>query len=413
MQIRSMVVFPGQGAQYTGMLGRLSGDYDKAEYFVKTASEISGLDLSELCERAGEDELTLTHNAQPALLLSEYIAYRRLTENYELSPVFFAGHSLGEISALTCCGAIDFKDAVNLVTLRGRFMAKAQGGAMAAVQGVSPEQILESCEADGRVVISNYNSPTQIIISGLEEGIEEVLSSLEKLGARTTRLKVSGAFHSPYMKPAQEQLSPVLDEMNFNYFSAPVISNWDARPYCSPELTADRLKKQLVSSVRWTDTVQYAVRMGVNTVIEIGPGTVLKNLILRNEPKLEVYSVDDAHDLERLQSVLPPRKVKGCDYARIVRRSMGIAVCIKNENDREADYQKGVIEPYRRLQKMKSDMEEGRMEPSPAAARAAVEELKTIITTKGAGKNILRIRIHQLLREAGGLEEFSDLLCVN
>ena len=92
---------------------------------------------------------------------------------------------------------------------------------------------------------------------------------------------------------------------------------------------------------------------------------------------------------------------------------MGIAVCIKNENDREADYQKGVIEPYRRLQKMKSDMEEGRMEPSPAAARAAVEELKTIITTKGAGKNILRIRIHQLLREAGGLEEFSDLLCVN
>lgn len=411
MQKRIMLVFPGQGTQYIGMLNKLSGDYYLKDFFIQKASKSAGFDLYDICENSTDEELTITNNAQPALLLSEYIAYRRLTYKYDISPIFFAGHSLGEISALACCGALNFDEAIALAAARGSYMAEAcDNGAMAAVFNTNEETIRTCCEEDGRVVISNYNSPDQIIISGNVDGIVSVCAELENKGARTTRLNVSSAFHSPYMKSAQEKLRSVLNNLHYNYFAAPVISNCDAKPYCSPDLIADRLERQLVSSVRWTDTIHYASKMGINTVIEVGPKSVLKNLISKIDPTIDVYSVDDSRDYERLSAIFPEKKINGCDYAKIVRRSIGIAVCVKNENYDDASYQKGVIEPYKRLQQMKENIENGMVEASSELAREAVKELKTIIRTKCGTDNTIRMRVQQLLRESDALEEFSDML---
>ena len=411
MNIRLMLVFPGQGSQYIGMVRKLSADYDKADYFISHASKYCGFDIESICEHSDDNTLTETRYAQPALLLTEYLAYRKLSEKFEINPIFLAGHSLGEISALTCSGAIDFRDAVKLVTARGEFMFSEGGnGTMAAVLGISEDEIHAACKADGSVVISNYNSPKQIIISGSIKGIERVSLKMAEKGALVKPLKVSGAFHSPQMTSAAERLSPILNTMDYNYFAAPVIANYDAKPYSSPDLIADRLKLQLTNSVRWTDTIKYATKMGINTVIEIGPNAVLKGLISNIEPNLQVYSIDDPSDYERIVNLLPIKKVQGCDFNKVVMRSLGIAVCIKNNNTDSDEYERGVIAPYKDIQNIKSSIESRETGATEEEARSAVSALKKIMDTKKADADTKRIRIHQLLREANALEKLANLL---
>ncbi|GAE86716.1 ACP S-malonyltransferase [Acetivibrio straminisolvens] len=226
------LLFPGQGSQYVGMGKKLYENYSAAREVFDEANEVLGFDLKELCFNGDINELTKTENTQPVILTASVAAFRVYMEKYGVKPAFLAGHSLGEFAALTCAGAISFKDAVRIVRNRGRYMQEAvpQGiGAMAAVSGVDKPVIEETCikvsDENHLVVVSNHNSKDQIVISGHTSAVNTASEILKKHGARIVPLKVSAPFHSPLMQPAADRLREELKLYSYNEPKWQVISN--------------------------------------------------------------------------------------------------------------------------------------------------------------------------------------------
>ena len=410
MNTRLMIVFPGQGTQYVGMYSKLLGDYSKAADFMKKASEISGLDLEAYIENATEEKLAETQIAQPAIFLTEYVMYRQLVETYILNPVFMAGHSLGEITALACSGALDFEGAVKLVSDRGRFMSQVDGdGTMAAIIGIPPEEVEAVCQQVGRVVVSNYNSPVQTIISGDRDAVETAGKELEAKNAIVKKMKVSGAFHSFHMEQAKDQFVERVKETQGYYFENAVVANYDAKPYSSKEAMIDKLGKQLVSSVRWTDILKYAEKMDINTIIEVGPGKTLKRFTEATTPSIRCFSMSDENDRERIDAILEKKEKTDCDYEKLVTRCRAIAVCMQNKNENSTEYENGVVIPYKKLKNLKAEIEIRQSKATEEEARTAVRLLHQIMDTKKASVEVQKMRIHQLLFETGTLEALADL----
>jgi len=410
MNTRLMIVFPGQGTQYVGMYRKLVGDYSKAADFMQKASEISGLDLENYIENATEEKLAETQIAQPAIFLTEYVMYRKLAETYKLNPVFMAGHSLGEITALACSGALDFEGAVKLVSDRGRFMSQVDGdGTMAAIIGIPAEEVEAVCQQVGRVVVSNYNSPVQTIISGDRDAVEKAGKELEAKKAIVKKMKVSGAFHSFHMEQARDQFVERVKETQGYYFENAVVANYDAKPYSSKETMVEKLSNQLVNSVRWTDILKYAEKMDINTIIEIGPGNTLKRFTEATTPSIRCFSMSDENDRERIDAILEKKEKTDCDYEKLVTRCMAIAVCIQNKNENSTEYENGVAIPYKKLKNLQTEIENRQSEATEEEARTAVGLLRQIMDAKKASAEVQKMRIHQLLFETGTLETLADL----
>jgi len=294
--MKTIFLFPGQGSQYVGMGKALAESHEGCRRLVQEADDVLGFKLSDILFNGPEEDLKATQNTQPALYVTSQLVALVLAEQGIVADCA-AGHSLGEYSALAAMGAISFADGLRLVRLRGDLMAQAgvrRPGAMAAVLGMDPEPLEAVLKTvAGCVVPANYNSPGQIVISGEVAAVEAAMEAASAAGAKkVVRLPVSGAFHSPLMEYALDGLKEGLAKATFLKPSAPVIANVDAVAHDNPAEFADLLARQLVSPVRWIDSMKTAFDLGVTRGIEVGSGKVLMGLMRGIDRNVSVTPVE-------------------------------------------------------------------------------------------------------------------------
>jgi len=407
---KKAILFPGQGSQYMGMGKKLCSQFVTARETFEEASEILGIDLKELTFKSSNEILTSTENAQIAIYVTGVAQYRVLKELFTLHPHYMAGHSLGELTALTCAGAISFEDGVKIVRKRGLCMKEAAekgGGIMYAIGKISVDMIQEVCseisKEDFYVGISNYNSSEQNVISGCTQAVEEAQKRLSALGAKVKQLNVSAPFHCPIMAPAANVFAEELSKYTFHEPECIVLSNVTARPYEGKGSIQENLKKQIVNPVHWQETMQYLKENGTKMVIDVGPGKVMKRLSENNVPTIKAYTCDDEEDMIFLKSAMKN------EYAiPFVSRCMGFAVATKNQCEDEKVYQKGVVEPYQALQKMQEAIEAKNRMASEEEMRKAMELLEQIFETKKVPEGIRRQNYERLFFDTETEDIFTD-----
>lgn len=285
-------VFPGQGSQAVGMGKDIYENNAEAKAMFEQANEILGFRITDIMFAGTPEELKQTKVTQPAVFLHSVVLAKALG----IKPDAVAGHSLGEFSALVAAGALSFEDGLKLVSKRAMAMQKCceqQPGGMAAVLGLDDKSVEEVCASiDGVVVGANYNCPGQLVISGSEEAVDAACVKLKEAGARRAlRLPVGGAFHSPLMEPARQELEAAIAEANFMTPVCPVYQNVDAQPYTDAESIKKNLIAQLTAPVRWTQIVEKMVEDGVTEFTEVGPGTVLQGLVTKVSKEVKAESV--------------------------------------------------------------------------------------------------------------------------
>lgn len=284
-------VFPGQGAQFSGMGRELYEQSDEAKRLFESANEILGFRITDIMFEGSADDLKQTKVTQPAVFLHSVV----LAKVLGVKPDAVAGHSLGEFSALVVAGTLSFEDGLRLVAKRAMAMQRAceaQPGTMAAILALPDEKIEEVCESiDGVVVAANYNCPGQLVISGAVEAVNLACEKMKEAGARRALvLPVGGAFHSPLMEPARRELEEAIEAAEFHAPVCPIYQNVDAKPHTSPEEIKKNLIAQLTAPVRWTQIVEQMASDGITSFIELGPGSVLQGLIRKISANAEVES---------------------------------------------------------------------------------------------------------------------------
>lgn len=307
------VVFPGQGAQETGMGMDLCATFPSARSVFEKADESLGFNLSKIIFEGPEAELQKTAFTQPAILAMSIAVYRALTIDMglTLSPMYMAGHSLGEYTALVASGALSLEEGVRLVHLRGSLMQEAVPlgeGTMAAILGLGSEEVVSICrEVSGEksCQAANFNSPVQTVISGHTEAVENAIELAREKGARrAVMLKVSAPFHSHLLEPVAPKLSEAARSCSWSEPLCPIIANYSAQPVSGREEIITALSQQTFMPVLWSDTVHFMEKQGINTFIEIGPGKVLSGLIRKTVKGSKVLSVPDGGSLEQVATFL-------------------------------------------------------------------------------------------------------------
>ncbi|MBR1878147.1 MAG: ACP S-malonyltransferase [Paludibacteraceae bacterium] len=284
-------VFSGQGSQFPGMCKDLYDAHKEAREMCQAADRLLGFSLTDVMFNGTADDLKQTKVTQPAVFLHSVVAQRLMTIE---TPNMVAGHSLGEFSALVACGALRFEDALLLVSARAQAMqaaCEANPGTMAAVLGLPDEKVEEICKSQesGVVVAANFNCPGQVVISGETEAVDAICPVMKEAGARRAlRLPVGGAFHSPLMQPAAEDLKAAILKTEFRKPFCPIYQNVTAQAETEPEIIRVNLVKQLTAPVRWTQSVQQMIADGATEFYEFGPGDVLKGLIRKINPDVTV-----------------------------------------------------------------------------------------------------------------------------
>ena len=311
-------VFPGQGSQVIGMGQDVYEQVSSARSVFEKADEYIEPGFSDLIFKGEQEVLTLTRNAQPALLTTSLALYKTFLERGGMTPDFAAGHSLGEYTAYAAMEAISFEDAVKLVRNRGLFMEEAVPageGAMSAILGMEEDllhDVVSTISESGHPVqLANINSPGQIVISGTAEGVRLAAELAKQKGAkRSIPLVVSGPFHSSLMKPAARQLEEILGSIPISKPQAPVVANYTAKPAAENEIKAS-LVHQLYSPVKWQQSIEYMVGEGAETFVEFGPGTVLSGLIKKINRKVRTYSVKDLESCDHVIAQLKGEMANG------------------------------------------------------------------------------------------------------
>jgi len=275
-------VFPGQGSQFVGMGKKLYDSNPKAKELFEKANEILGYRITDIIFNGTDEDLKQTKVTQPSIFLHSVISFMCIDE--QPIPAMVAGHSLGEFSALVAAQAINFEDGLKLVYKRALAMQKAcekNPSSMAAILNLDAETIDSICNDISEIVVAaNYNSPSQVVISGSDKGIDIAIEKMKEAGAkRAIKLPVGGAFHSPFMEPAREELSIAINETHFNTPVCPIFQNYNANPNSNPETIRENLIKQLTNPVRWTASVENMIKYGAKQFVEVGPGSVLQGLI--------------------------------------------------------------------------------------------------------------------------------------
>jgi len=347
-------VFSGQGTQYHGMGRSICQKYKIADDIFNHANEILGMNIKNIMFSGDERELNNTSTTQPAVLLYSFALFKIFEQEYDIRPTVFAGHSLGEYTALTCAGAIPFDTALKMVKLRGNLMDNCSvKGSMAAVIGGHIDDLLEYCEKysdeEHILTVSNYNSSNQSVLSGDKNLVKDAAEYFETQGLSTKQLNVSGAFHSPMMKSAQSELEKAINNCEFIFPDNKVISNIDGRPYTNVEDIKCKLVKQLTLPVKWVDVMKYFSKEQINTVIEFGPKNTLSKFFLNDGFKLRTFSIDIKEDCDKLKNFDDNKETKVEQLEELRDRCLSIVACTHNYNQNSVDYEKEVILPCREL----------------------------------------------------------------
>jgi [acyl-carrier-protein] S-malonyltransferase len=386
-------LFPGQGSQYIGMGKKLCEEFPVAKYTFEEANEVLNFDLQRLCFRGSLEELTKTENTQPAILTASIAAFRVYMQEIGILPENTAGHSLGEISALSCAGVIKFDEALRIVRLRGKYMQEAVPygcGSMAAVSGIDKVVIEKECEKITKenhiVVISNYNSVDQIVISGHTKAVAEAEEILKTRGARVIQLKVSAPFHSPLMQQAADRFREELVKITSGKVMWPVISNVTAEPYPDGSSIIEYLSLQIVKPVMWQSSMAFINKSGVNIAIEMGPQAILKNLMKKNVTSIDVCSLESVEDVKKLSEELVNGTKKDENTIKnglkFLTKCIAISVCTKNRNWDNDLFREGVIDPYEKIKSMKDELVRSGRQASLEQLKEALFLLKKILKTK-------------------------------
>ncbi len=303
--MKVVYVFPGQGAQWVGMGRDLYQNFDSARAVFEQADQALGFPLSRLCFEGPEDELTVTINAQPAIVTVSFACLEASREaNAGLpSPHFVAGHSLGEYTALAAAEVLDFATTVYLARERGRLMHEAgelTPGGMTAIIGLDAPLLADVCEQTG-ARIANINCPGQIVISGAEDNLNQAMELAKVKGAyRAIPLQVSGAFHTSLMQPAVDGMAEIIATLSFGDPAVPIIGNTTAQPLTTAEAVKQELLEQLCHCIQWQRSVEYMVNDGVSTFIELGPGKVLAGLIKRIDKGVNIINIGDVEAVKNI-----------------------------------------------------------------------------------------------------------------
>jgi len=412
------LLFSGQGSQYVGMGKNIYSRFSVARKTFEQANDILGFDLTKLCLEGSFEELTKTENTQPAILTASVAAFRVYIEEFGVNSFILAGHSLGEFSALTCAGVMEFSDALRITKQRGRFMQEASEvgtGIMAAISCIEEEVIIKECrrmsiDDKNIAVVSNYNSPDQIVISGHKKTVEEVAKKLEEKGGRVVFLKVSTAFHSPLMFSAANRLNEELFKYEYKEGKWPVISNVTALPYSHNEVI-ELLTSQMISPVKWSSSMKYIKDQGVLLAVELGPREVLRNLMKKNVTDIKAFAFDKEDDVQSLKKELDEFK----DTQRnsilnttVLAKCLAIAVCTRNRNWDNDEYQTGVVQPYRRIKHLQNELEKEGKSPTIDQMRDALEMLKSVFITKKLPIEEQLERFNQVFDETKTRHLFQD-----
>lgn len=298
-------VFPGQGSQKIGMLAELAADNPTVEATFAEASEALGYDLWDMIQNGDQEDINLTERTQPMLLASSVAIWRLWGEKGGPMPSQFAGHSLGEWSALVCAGSLDFADAVKIVRSRGAYMQQAVPvgeGAMAAILGIADDIIIAACDSareSGVVNAVNFNAPGQVVIAGSTAGVDRAITICKEAGAkRAMALPVSAPFHTSLMRPAAEQLAELVQATSFVSPTIPVIHNVTAQTEADPKIIKSLMLEQIYKPVMWVDCILALKAAGAEQLVECGPGRVLNGLTKRIDRDLTSFSSDDAASLD-------------------------------------------------------------------------------------------------------------------
>ncbi|MCR5029404.1 MAG: ACP S-malonyltransferase [Fibrobacter sp.] len=305
---KTIFVFPGQGAQYVGMGKALSESFAPAKQLLEKADDTLGFSISKVMFEGPEEDLKITANTQPALFVASMMVLEVL-KSEGIGFDLVAGHSLGEYSAICAAGGFSFEDGLKLVRLRGSLMAKAgqeHPGAMAAIIGVADDKIQELCDAVknvGVVVPANFNCPGQIVVSGEVDAVKALVDNCGAAGVKAVPLAVSGAFHSPLMQSAQAGLADAIANTKFNDLQKPLIANVTAKTVTSGAEIKDLLVRQLVSPVRWNQSMAYAIQeLGVTSGVEVGVGHVLAGLQRKIDRAVKFTAVESVEAVQALKA---------------------------------------------------------------------------------------------------------------
>ena len=311
MEHSTAFVFPGQGSQYSGMGKDVADQYPAARRVFDEIDAALGYSISQLCFEGPEDRLKLTENTQPAILAVSCALHAVLEEHGAARRDLVAGHSLGEYSAIVSVGGLTPAEAAKIVHQRGRFMQEAVPvgtGGMAALIGPTVDEARAICDeaAQGEVVsVANINSPGQVVIAGSATAIQRAIEVAKSRGFRKAiPLEVSAPFHCALMQPAEEKLKPVLEEANFKDLWVSLVSNVDASPIGTPTAVRNALIRQVVSPVRWVESIEKMIAMGVRRFVEVGPKNVLTGMIKRIDKSVELHSVSDVASIEAFAAAM-------------------------------------------------------------------------------------------------------------
>ncbi len=299
-------IFPGQGSQAVGMGKDLYENFEASKHVFDKANEVLGKDIKKICFEGDEEVLKQTVNTQPAILTTSIACLEALKSLVDVTPAFVAGHSLGEYVAYYTAGVVDLEHALTLIQKRADLMSDAPSGGMTAVLNATDEQIkeaLEKANKDGYVDVANYNSPSQVVITGETEAVKKAGEYLQEMGVkRVIPLAVSGAFHSMLMKDASEKFAEFVADMEIKNAQIPVITNVDAE--ITTENFKPKMSKQICSSVYWTQTIQKMIENGVEIFVELGNGKVLSGLNRKISSEITTYNVYDKATCEEVAEKL-------------------------------------------------------------------------------------------------------------
>ncbi|MEI5983442.1 ACP S-malonyltransferase [Sphingobacterium sp. PU5-4] len=291
--MKTAYIFPGQGAQFVGMGKDLYDSSEESKALFERANEILGFRITDIMFAGTDEELKQTKVTQPAIFLHSVILAKALEDQFQ--PAMVAGHSLGEFSALVAAGALSFEDGLQLVAKRANAMQKAtelEPGTMAAILGLDDIIVEEVCaQIEDVVVAANYNCPGQLVISGTVAGVDKACEKLLEAGAkRALKLPVGGAFHSPLMEAAKQELQAAILDTEITIPVCPIYQNYDANPYQDPVAIKENLIAQLTGAVRWTQTVETMLANGAEAFVEVGPGAVLQGLVKKVNRQIQTSS---------------------------------------------------------------------------------------------------------------------------